>query len=49
VVGPRRVGDPAMLVASNEKAKAELGWTPARPEVETMIEDAWGFFQSRTA
>jgi UDP-glucose 4-epimerase len=49
VIGGRRAGDPAMLVASNEKAKAVLGWTPARPDLETMIADAWGFFQSRSA
>ena len=35
--------------ASNEKAKAVLGWSPERPELETMIEDAWGFLQSRPA
>ncbi|HET9201291.1 MAG TPA: UDP-glucose 4-epimerase GalE [Dehalococcoidia bacterium] len=28
--GPRRAGDPAALVASNEKAQAELGWRPSR-------------------
>jgi UDP-glucose 4-epimerase len=49
VIGPRRAGDPAMLVASNEKAKAVLGWTPAKPDLETMIEDAWVFLQSRSA
>jgi UDP-glucose 4-epimerase len=49
VVGARRAGDPAMLVASNEKARAVLGWTPARPDLETMIEDAWAFLQSRSA
>ena len=49
VVGPRRAGDPAKLVASNEKAKAVLGWTPEKPDLETMIEDAWEFLQSRTA
>ncbi|MEX2238490.1 MAG: UDP-glucose 4-epimerase GalE [Dehalococcoidia bacterium] len=28
--GPRRAGDPAVLVASNEKAKRDLGWEPVR-------------------
>lgn len=45
-VGGRRSGDPARLVASNEKAKAVLGWEPARPALETMVEDAWRFFQA---
>jgi UDP-glucose 4-epimerase len=49
VVGPRRVGDPAMLVASNERAKAVLGWSPEKPDLETMIEDAWAFLQTRAA
>jgi UDP-glucose 4-epimerase len=42
-VGPRREGDPAVLIASNEKAKSELGWTPARSDLRTMIDDAWAF------
>jgi UDP-glucose 4-epimerase len=49
VIGPRRAGDPATLVASNEKARSVLGWTPEKPDLETMIEDAWGFLQARTA
>jgi UDP-glucose 4-epimerase len=49
VIGPRRAGDPAMLVASNEKAKAVLGWTPEKPDLETMIEDAWEFLQLRAS
>jgi UDP-glucose 4-epimerase len=40
-IGPRRDGDPAMLVASSEKAKSELGWQPERPDLTTIIEDAW--------
>jgi UDP-glucose 4-epimerase len=47
VIGSRREGDPARLVASNEKAKAVLGWIPERPALETMISDAWDFFQAR--
>lgn len=47
--GPRRAGDPAMLVASNAKARALLGWSPERPEVTTMVRDAWEFLQARRA
>lgn len=38
---PRRKGDPAILVASAEKAKKELGWQPQYDQLEKIIEDAW--------
>lgn len=40
-VGPPRAGDPAMLVASSEKALTNLGWAPERSSLETMLADAW--------
>ena len=40
-VGPRRAGDPAVLVASNARARDVLGWTPRRSTLETMIGSAW--------
>lgn len=40
VVG-RRPGDPAVLVASSEKIRRELGWTPQYPDLRTIIETAW--------
>lgn len=40
-VEPRRPGDPARLIASGEKARGVLGWTPARPDLSVIIEDAW--------
>ncbi len=43
---PRRPGDPPRLVAAGQKIRAELGWTPQKPELETMIADAWGFAQA---
>ena len=43
VVAPRRAGDPAVLVASSTKAIAELGWTPTRTDLRTVVEDAWAF------
>lgn len=39
--GPRRPGDPAVLVASSEKIKKELGWNPEYHNLETIIESAW--------
>jgi UDP-glucose 4-epimerase len=41
-VAPRRAGDPAVLVASGERAAAELGWTPTRGLAD-MVSDAWAF------
>jgi UDP-glucose 4-epimerase len=41
VIGPRREGDPAILVASNERVLAELGWEPVCGELRTIVEDAW--------
>jgi UDP-glucose 4-epimerase len=39
---PRRAGDVAVLIASNEKAAALLGWRPER-DLAAMIDDAWRF------
>jgi UDP-glucose 4-epimerase len=46
VEAPRRSGDPAVLVASSDKIRDELGWKPERPEPEAMISDAWEWMQS---
>lgn len=43
-IGSRRTGDPAVLIASSDKAKRELGWVPQKPQLTTMIEDAWRFY-----
>lgn len=43
---PRRPGDPARLVASSEKIKGELGWTPKYPDLETIVETAWKWHRS---
>lgn len=40
-VGPRRAGDPAVLIASSEKIKSELGWKPRFQDLEVIIESAW--------
>lgn len=45
-LGPRREGDPAVLVASNKLGEDELGWIPEKPELETMVKDAWEFYQT---
>jgi UDP-glucose 4-epimerase len=43
---PRRPGDPPMLVAASEKIRAELGWEPRKPDLETILADAWGFHRA---
>jgi len=44
-VGPRRPGDPARLVASSSRARAELGWTPRFADLETIVRTAWQWHQ----
>jgi UDP-glucose 4-epimerase len=46
---PRREGDPAVLVASSEKIKAELGWTPQFADLDAIIASAWDWHQQRYA
>jgi len=38
---PRRYGDPAVLVASSNRAKEELGWKPGFSNLEAIIKSAW--------
>ncbi len=44
-IGPRRPGDPAVLVASWEKLQREAGWTPKYSDFETIIRTAWEWKQ----
>jgi UDP-glucose 4-epimerase len=39
--GPRREGDPAILFASSERIRRELGWSPEFEEVDTIVRTAW--------
>jgi UDP-glucose 4-epimerase len=43
---PRRPGDPPRLVAGSERVRSELGWTPSKPEIETILADAWAWHQA---
>ena len=40
-IGPRRAGDPAVLVAASDKIRKELGWVSQFPHVHEIIESAW--------
>src|SRR6478752_145812 len=42
-VGPRRAGDPPVLVARSTRAAEVLGWRPERPNLESMVESAWAW------
>ena len=48
-VGPRRAGDPPVLVASNARASEVLGWTPRRSTLESMIGSAWAWRRNHPA
>jgi UDP-glucose 4-epimerase len=43
---PRRPGDPAVLVASPEKIKRELGWKPQYAGLESIVQSAWKWRQA---
>jgi UDP-glucose 4-epimerase len=48
-IGPRREGDPAVLVANSDKLKRTLGWKPKFTEIEDIVATAWQFEQKRSA
>ena len=43
---PRRAGDPAVLIASSDRAVAELGWRPEHNDLDEIVSDAWDFLRS---
>lgn len=45
VIADRRPGDPPILVASADKAKAVLGWEPQISDLNTILTTAWAWFQ----
>jgi len=46
-MGPRREGDPAVLVANSTKLQRALGWKPRFGDLEQIVETAWGFEMKR--
>ncbi len=44
--GPRRPGDCTKLVSGSSLASKELGWTPTRSDMQTMVADAWHWHQT---
>ena len=45
-VGPRRPGDPAVLIASSDRIKRELGWAPEFQDLELIVKSAWNWMQA---
>jgi UDP-glucose 4-epimerase len=45
-MGPRRPGDPAVLIASSDKIKSELGWQPQFQDLGLIIESAWKWMRA---
>lgn len=48
-VNPRRPGDPAVLIASSQKATRELGWKPRYTDLDEIVRTAWVWHQRRYA
>ena len=42
-IGPRRPGDPPVLVAASDLIRRELGWAPAFPKLEAIVSTAWAW------
>ena len=42
-IGPRRESDPATLVASSQKARDDLGWTPTHNQIDEIVQSAWNW------
>jgi UDP-glucose 4-epimerase len=44
---PRRVGDPAVLIGSSDKARQMLGWKPQYADLNAIVKHAWNWHQAR--
>lgn len=42
----RRPGDPAVLVASSDRIRSELGWQPVMQDLRAIVESAWQWMQA---
>ncbi|HEU5089290.1 MAG TPA: UDP-glucose 4-epimerase GalE, partial [Roseiflexaceae bacterium] len=46
VIGERRAGDPAVLIASSARIREELGWAPRYHDLERIVRSAWEWHRS---
>jgi UDP-glucose 4-epimerase len=49
IVGPRRAGDPAVLIASSDKIRRMLGWVPQHSSLDEIVSSAWKWEESAIA
>jgi UDP-glucose 4-epimerase len=42
----RRAGDPAVLIASSDRIKSELGWAPQFQDLRKIVDSAWQWLQN---
>ena len=47
--GPRRAGDPAVLFASSDRIKRDLGWKPRYEDLDVIVETAWRWREAHPA
>jgi UDP-glucose 4-epimerase len=47
-VGPRRPGDPAVLVATSDRITRDLGWRPRHQNLDDIIASAWSWMRRHT-
>jgi len=45
-IGPRRPGDPDILIADSEQIRQDLGWQPQYPELRDIVQSAWKWHQA---
>lgn len=45
-IGPRRAGDPPVLVAGSGRIRRELGYEPVFPDLRAIMESAWNWHRS---
>jgi UDP-glucose 4-epimerase len=46
-IGPRREGDPPVLVADSHRLQDTLGWKPTRADLDRIVSDSWQFARTR--
>lgn len=49
VIGPRREGDPPLLVADSQRLQNTVGWKPSRADLDRIVSDAWQFARKQGA
>jgi UDP-glucose-4-epimerase GalE len=48
-IGPRREGDPPVLIAASDKLRARLGWKPQYTDLRQIVAHAWNFARRQSA